>query len=143
MSLYHYTYTLDGSWGGWWWDGWRVHGMGEWVVGWVVGEFMGWVVGGFLGWVGVVVVGWMVGGFIGWVHIFMNTHHPPIEHIQNVTLSLYIYFRWFMGWVVDGGGVVGGFMGWMGVWWDGWLESSWGGLVCGVGGGGVYGEVDG
>ena len=37
---------------------------------------------------------------------FMNTH-PPIKHIQSVTLSLYIYFGWFMGWVVGGG--VGGF----------------------------------
>ena len=57
---------------------------------------------------------------------FMNTH-PPIKHIQSVTLSLYIYFRWFMGWVVDAGGVVGGFIGWVDVWWDGWLESSWSG----------------
>ena len=52
----------------------------------------------------------------------MNTH-PPIEPIQSVTLSLYIYFGWFMGWEVGFDGVVGGFMG-------GW--------VCGgVGGGGV------
>ena len=67
----------------------------------------------------------------------MNTH-PPIEHIQNVTLSLYIYFGWFMGWVVGGDGVVGGFigwvvegfMGWVGVWWcGGLLEGSWGGCI--------------
>ena len=43
---------------------------------------------------------------------FMNTH-PPIKHTQSVTLSLYIYFGWFMGWVVGGGGMVGGFMGWV------------------------------
>ena len=41
---------------------------------------------------------------------FTNTH-PPIKHIQNVTLSLYIYFGWFMGWEVGGGGVGGDFMG--------------------------------
>ena len=59
---------------------------------------------------------------------FMNTH-PPIKHIQSVTLSLYIYFGWFMGWVVDAGGVVGGFMG-------GWLCGGMGGWrVHGVGGG--------
>ena len=33
---------------------------------------------------------------------FMNTH-PPIEHIQSVTLSLYTYFGGFMGLVVVGG----------------------------------------
>ena len=59
---------------------------------------MGWVVGGSLG-------GWVCdgvggGGVGGWrVHlvgynvkrfIFMNTH-PPIKHIQSVTLLLYIY----------------------------------------------------
>ena len=41
---------------------------------------------------------------------FMNTH-PPMEHIQSVTLSLYIYFGWLMGWEVGGDGVVGGFKG--------------------------------
>ena len=43
---------------------------------------------------------------------FMNTH-PPIKHIQSVTLSLYIYFGWFMGWVVCGG--MGG--SGVGYWW--------------------------
>ena len=75
---------------------------------------------------------------------FMNTH-LPIEHIQSVTLALFSYFGWFMGLVMDGGGVVGGFMGWVGggvsgwrvygVGWcvmvwvvvGGWLEGSWGG----------------
>ena len=72
----------------------------------------------------------------------MNTH-PPIEHIQSVTLSLYIYFGWFMGWEVGGDGVIGGFMGWVDGW-GGWLEVSWGGWVCGgVGGGGVHGGVGG
>ena len=63
---------------------------------------------------------------------FMKTH-PPIEHIQSVALSLYIYFGWFMGWVVDGGGVIEGFMAWVGGWWGGWLKDSW------VGGAGVDG----
>ena len=70
---------------------------------------------------------------------FMNTH-PPIKHIQSVTLTLHILWRVhgvggggvvgvFMGLVVVGW-VVGGFMGWVGVWWwgawwGGWLESSW------------------
>ena len=73
----------------------------------------------------------------------MNTH-PPIELIQSVTLSLYIYFGWFMGWEVGGDGVIGGFIGWMGggvgvegfMGW--WLEGSWGGWVYdGVGCGGL------
>ena len=73
---------------------------------------------------------------------FMNTH-PPIKHIQSVTLSIYINFGWLMRWVVGGDGVVGGFMVWVGGWgvhgmggcvsvWvvvgcmvGGWLESSW------------------
>ena len=38
--------------------------------------------------------------------------HPAIEHIQSVTLSLYISFGGFMGWVVVG-----------------WLEGSWGGCI--------------
>ena len=105
-----------------------------------------WVAGG--------VVGWRVHGVGAYNHPPMNSFnvktfhfintHPPIKHIQSVTLSLYIYFGRFMGWVVDGGGVVRGFMGWVGVlwngwlesswggwWWNGWLEGSWGGLVCG------------
>ena len=80
---------------------------------------MGWGIGGFMGWV--VVVVWVVLGFMWWVggmvHVglggwrvhgvgaythppmnsynvktfhFMNTH-PPIKHIQGVTLLLYIY----------------------------------------------------
>ena len=56
--------------------------------------------------------------------------HPPIKHIQSVTLSLYIYFGWFMGWVV----------GWLQGSWGGWLEGSWGEWVCEcVGGGGMGG----
>ena len=46
---------------------------------------------------------------------FMSTH-PSMEHIQSVTLSLYIYFGWLMGWVV------GEFMGWVGGCWGGWLK---------------------
>ena len=60
----------------------------------------------------------------------MNTH-PPIEHIQSVTLSLYIYFGGLMGWVVVG-----------------WLECSWvggdgmgGWRIHGVGGWRVHGVV--
>ena len=65
---------------------------------------------------------------------FINTHRP-IEHIQSVTLSLYIYFGWFMGWEVGDYGVVGGFIGSV----VGWVvEGFMGGWVCdGVGGGGV------
>ena len=92
--------------------GWRVHG----VQGGGVGD---WRV------LGVVVCG---GGVVGWrvhrvgaythppmnsynvkIFNFMNTH-PPIKHIQSVTLSLYIYIGGFMEWVVVG-----------------WLECSWGG----------------
>ena len=54
---------------------------------------------------------------------FMNTH-PPIEHIQSATLSLYIYFGWFMGWEVGRDGVVAGFIGWLG----GWMVHGWVGL---------------
>ena len=54
----HILWMVHGVDGGWWWGGWRVHGVGEWVVACVLGEFMGWVV-----------VGWMVGGFMGWVGV--------------------------------------------------------------------------
>ena len=54
---------------------------------------------------------------------FMKTH-PPIEHIQSVTLSLYIYYGGFMGWVVVG-----------------WFECSW--VGGGVGGWRVHGVGDG
>ena len=70
-----------------------------------------------MGWVGAGGVGyWRVHGVGAYTHPPMNSYnvkifnfmntHPPIEHIQSVTLSLNIYF----------GGVVGGFMGWVGVW---------------------------
>ena len=44
----HVLWMVHGVSGGWWLGGWRVHGVGEWVVmgcmvGWVVGELMGWV----------------------------------------------------------------------------------------------------
>ena len=59
--------------------------------------------------------------------------HQPIEHIQSVTLSLYIYLGCFMGWEVGGDGVVGGFIGWvvegfMG-WVVGWLVGGFMGWV--------------
>ena len=73
VSLCHYTYTLDGSWGRWvggvvsGWrvhgvgsggvDGWRVHGVGGCVMVWVV---VVWVVGRFMG-------GWLEGSWGGWV----------------------------------------------------------------------------
>ena len=91
----------------------------KWVGGEVVG---GWVVGGFMGgwWWGAWWGGWRVHGVGVYTHPPMNSYnvktfhfmntHPPTEHIQSVTLSLHIYFGWFMGWVVDGGQVVGGFM---------------------------------
>ena len=147
--------------GGWVGDGvggWRVHG---WVVvGWVVVGFMcGWWWGAWWG-------GWLESSWGGCItHSPMNSYNvktfhfmntqPPIKHIQSVTLSLYIYFGWFMGgrwvvggfmgwvggWVVEGfvewvvvGWVAGGFMGWVGIWLSGWwwgglLEGSWGGCI--------------
>ena len=102
-------------------------------MGWVV-DVVGWLEsswGGLVGGDGVHsgVDGWRVHGVGAYTHPpmkgynvkifnFMNTH-PPIKHIQSVTLSLCIYCGWFMGWVVDGGGVVGGFMDWVHVWWCG------------------------
>ena len=78
--------------------GWRVHGVGGWRVHWVGG--CGSVGGGG-------VHGWRVHGVGAYTNPtmkhynvktfhFMNTH-PPIKHIQSVSLSLYIYFGWFMG----------------------------------------------
>ena len=57
------TYTLEGSWVGWWWGGWRVHGVGGgrvggWRVHGVSGCVVVWVVVGHL-------VGWVVGEFMG------------------------------------------------------------------------------
>ena len=64
VSLCHYTYTLEGSWGGWVMvEGSRVGGCV--VVGCMVGRVMGWVVEGFMGWV---VMEWVVEGSLGgWV----------------------------------------------------------------------------
>ena len=76
----HVLWMVHGVCGGWWWDGWRVHGVGEWVVGWVVGEFMEWVV---MGWVvgeygvGCCVVVWVVVGRM--VHGMDAYTHPPIK----------------------------------------------------------------
>ena len=96
--------------------GWRVHYMDGWVMGWVVGGFMvwvvvGWMLGGFMnwvvcgglggGWVHDGVGGWRVHGVGAYIHPSMNNYnvkrfnfmdtHPPIKHIQSVTLLLYIY----------------------------------------------------
>ena len=84
---------------GGWWCGWRVHGMGGGGVGgWRVHRVGGLVCGGGVhGGVG----GWRVKGVGAYTHPpmnscnvkrfnFMNTH-PPIKHIQSVTLLLYIY----------------------------------------------------
>ena len=60
----------------------------------------------------------------------MNSH-PSIKHIQSVTLSLYIYFGWFMGWEVGSDGLIG----WVGAGMGGWR-------VHGVGGWRVH-EVGG
>ena len=90
---------------------WRVHGVGG---GGVVGVFMRWVVVSLY--------------YCTYTHPHMNSYdviifhfmntHPPIKHIQSVTLSLYICFGGFMGWVVVES-VVGGFMALVGVWWCG------------------------
>ena len=45
----HIFWMVHGVGGGWWWGGWRVHGVGWCVV--VVGCKVGWMVGGFMGWV--------------------------------------------------------------------------------------------
>ena len=97
--------------------------------------------------------GWRVHGVGAYTHLPMNSYnvktfhfmntHPPIKHIQSVTLSLYIYFRWFMRWEVGGGGMMRGFIGSVSGWWEGWLESSWGGWLEGSWGGLVCGGMDG
>ena len=107
---------------GGWWGGWRDHGVGG---GGVSGCRVHWVggcggVGG--GDVHGGVGGWRVHGVGAYTHPPMNSYnvktfhfmntHPPIKHIQSVTLSLLIYFGWLMGWVVVG-----------------LLEGSWGGCV--------------
>ena len=33
VTFCHYTYTLESSWGGWWWGDWRVHRVGGGKVG--------------------------------------------------------------------------------------------------------------
>ena len=43
----HYTYTLEGSWGGWWWGGWLEGSWGGCVCSCVGGG--GGVAGGFMG----------------------------------------------------------------------------------------------
>ena len=81
LSLYN---TLDGSWGRWWWGGLRVHGVGEWVVGWVVGEFMGWVVRGFMGWVAVWCGWWWGAWWGGWLEGSWGgcTYSPTHKRLQ-------------------------------------------------------------
>ena len=77
-------------------------------------------------------VGWRVHGVGAYTHPPMNSYnvkrfnfmntHPPIKHIQSVTLSLSRCFEGFMGWVVVG-----------------WLEWSW--VGGGVGSWRVHGVV--
>ena len=87
---------MEGSLGGWVGDGvggWRVHGVGgDGMGGCRVHQVGG---GGVHGGVG----GWRVHGMGAYTHPpsynvktfhFMDTH-PPIKHIQSVTLLLYIY----------------------------------------------------
>ena len=72
-----------------------------WVVGWLEGSWGGWVCGvvgggGVHGGLG----GWRVNGVGAYTHPPMNSYnvkrfnfmnsHPPIKHIQSVTLLLYI-----------------------------------------------------
>ena len=72
-----YTYTLDGSWGGWWmvlgWvGGWKVHGVGG-------GGMGGWRVHGVdrCGGVG---GGGVHGGMSGWRVNGVGAHtHPPMK----------------------------------------------------------------
>ena len=63
----HILWMVHGVGGGWWWGGWRVHGVGGWRIHGVGG---GGVIGGFIGWVGMWVMGWVVGGFMGWVGVW-------------------------------------------------------------------------
>ena len=90
---------VHGVGGGWWWGGWRVHGVGGGGVGcWRVHGVGGWVSdgvgGGGMG-------DWRVHGVDAYTHPPLNNYnvkrfnfmnaHPPIKHIQSVTLLLYIY----------------------------------------------------
>ena len=78
--------------------GWKVHGVGGYVIVWVV-------------------VGWVGGGFMGWVHVlthpcnsynvkifnFMNTH-PPTHRTYPKCHSVTIHILWRVhgvGWVVE------------------------------------------
>ena len=123
---------LEGTWGGclwggvsgvrwgWWWC---------WVVEWVL---VGCMVGGWLeGSLGGAYTHPPIKGHNFKIFNFMNTH-PAIHPLNILKASLCYYTHtldgsWGGCWMVDGGGVVGEFMGWVGLWWDGWLESSWGG----------------
>ena len=128
--------------------GWRVHGVGGWVVVWVV---VGWVVGGFPG-VGAYTHPPM-NSYNVKIFNFMKTQPPTHQtYLKCHSVTIHILWRvhgvgggglvggfmgWVDGWVVGGfmgwvvvGWVVGGFMGWVGVWWWGawwgvWLENSW------------------
>ena len=75
-----------------------------WVVvgGWLEGSWIGWVCGGVdKWWVHDGVGGWRVHGVGAYTHPSMNSYnvkrfnsmntHPPIKHIQSVTLLLYLY----------------------------------------------------
>ena len=131
VSLCHYTYTLDGSWGG------------RWVVmgWWLKGSWGGW----WWGSVGGVGMGcWRVHGVGAYTHPPMNSYNVKIFNIMNTnppTHQTYPKCHSHYTYILDGS--------WGGWWivvgclegsWGGWLEDSWGGLVCdGVGGSGVGG----
>ena len=101
LKYEHQSIKVGGWWGGWRVGGWRVHGVGGGQVGGCrvhkVGGCGGVGGGGMHGWV----VGWRVHGIGTCTHPAMNSYnlktfhlmntHPPIKHIQSVTLLLYIY----------------------------------------------------
>ena len=78
LKYEHQSIKVGGWWGGWSVDGWRVHGVdGNGVSGCRVH-----VVGAY--------THPPMNSYIVKTFYFMNTH-PPIKHIQSVTLLLYIY----------------------------------------------------
>ena len=103
LKYEHQSIKVGGWWGGWRVGGWRAHGVGGCRVHGV--DWCGGVGGGGVG-------GWRVHRVSAYTHPPMNSYnikifnfmntHPPTHQISKVSLSLYIYFGGFMGWVVVG-----------------------------------------